>query len=181
MILEQNDAELFYSLWLPLLDFVNIKYNVNPNLKKIGVSEKLDPNEVKAIADFVWSHTNVIDDYLGKTAVLTEEHRSIIADLKRCRPGQYILERNLKKGSVFIDAEAQSVYMVCGIYSSWAEMFGCRPLPVLMKAVLLPFRDKIITDGIVIPCNILFGRGYVSGFRDVYMDAKRSSSIRFSL
>lgn len=30
MRLEQNDAELFYQLWIPLLDFVNRKYHVCP-------------------------------------------------------------------------------------------------------------------------------------------------------
>ena len=30
MRLEQSDAELFYQLWFPLLDFVNKKYHVCP-------------------------------------------------------------------------------------------------------------------------------------------------------
>ena len=37
MTLDKNDAELFYELWLPLLDYVNKKYGVNTNLKNIRV------------------------------------------------------------------------------------------------------------------------------------------------
>ena len=30
--LSQEDAKLFYSIWLPLLDFVNQKYSILPSL-----------------------------------------------------------------------------------------------------------------------------------------------------
>ena len=35
MTLNQNDAELFYELWFPLLDYTNKKYKVNANLRKM--------------------------------------------------------------------------------------------------------------------------------------------------
>jgi len=47
----------------------------------------------------------------------------------------------------------------------------------MMEAVLLPFRDKIITDGLVIPYNIVFGRGAAADFKDVYMDAAISAPV----
>ena len=71
--------------------------------------------------------------------------------------------------------------MVLGLYSTWEEMFGYRPLPVMMEAVLLPFRDKIITDGLVIPYNVVFSRGAAADFNYAYMNAKKSGKIRFSL
>jgi hypothetical protein len=51
----------------------------------------------------------------------------------------------------------------------------------MLEAVLLPFRDKIITDGLVIPYNIVFGRETAADFKDAYMDAKKSGKIRFSM
>ena len=35
MTLSQEDGELYYKLWLPLLDYVNKKYRVNRKLKSI--------------------------------------------------------------------------------------------------------------------------------------------------
>ena len=35
MRLEQSDAELFYQLWFPQLDFVNKKYHVCPETETI--------------------------------------------------------------------------------------------------------------------------------------------------
>lgn len=82
---------------------------------------------------------------------------------------------------MFISLEDTEVYMVLGLYSTWEEMLAYQPVPVLLEAVLLPFRDKIVTDGLVIPYNISFGRGYAAEFKDIYMDAKKSGRIRFSL
>ena len=61
------------------------------------------------------------------------------------------------------------------------EMFFYRPLPVLLKATLIPFRDKIISDGLVIPYNVCFGKGYSSEFKNIYMNAKKNKKIHFSL
>lgn len=180
MILERKDTDLFYSLWFLLLGFVNSRYPVSPGIGAIEFGKSIDMRDAKAIADYVWEHTEVIDEYLAE-ADLSEEHREIVAGWKRCRPGKYILERHLKKGSVFISADDGTVYMVLGLYSTWEEMLCGRPLPVLLNAVLLPFRDKIITDGLVIPYNVDFGRGAAADFKDIYMDAKKSGRIRFSL
>ena len=114
-------------------------------------------------------------------AALPEEHCEIVTGWKKCRPGKYILERHLKKGSVFISADSAEVYMVLGLYSTWEEVLGGRPLPVLLDAVLLPFRDRIITDGLVVSRNITFGRGAAADFKDAYMDAKKNGKICFSL
>lgn len=81
----------------------------------------------------------------------------------------------------FIFTDTQEVYMVNGIITSWEDMFFYRPLPILLKATLIPFRDKIISDGLVIPYNVCFGKGYSSEFKDIYMNAKKNKSIHFSL
>ena len=178
MRLGQSDAALFYQLWIPLLDFVNRKYHVCPEAETIDQRQGVDARDAKAIADYLWSHTEVIEEYLA-VAGLPEEYAQIIAGWKQCKPGRYILERHLKKGSVFISAEDRAVYMVKGLFSTWAEMLG--ESPVLLEAVLIPFRDSIISDGLVAPYRIYFGKGAIEDFREVYMNAKRNHTIRFSI
>ena len=180
MVLSTDDAALFYRLWLPLLDYVNLKYNVNPEIGQLSDAESIDPEEVIVIAKYVWLQPKVIDQYLAY-AELPEEHYEIVAGWKKCRQGTYILERNLKKGSIFISADDLEVYSVLGLFSAWDEMFDYRPIPVMLDAVLLPFRDKIITDGLVVPYNIVFGSSASADFRDTYMNAKKIGKIHFSL
>lgn len=79
MVLSKEDAELFYELWFPLLDFVNKKFYVNPGMGKIHRAKSSDPVKVKEIANVLWDNVQVIDEYLkkyGKT--ISEENKSII-------------------------------------------------------------------------------------------------------
>ena len=80
---------------------------------------------------------------------------------------------------MFISAEDGAVYMVKGLFSTWAEMLG--ESPVLLDAVLIPFRGSIISDGLVVPYRIYFGKGAIQDFKEVYMNAKRNHTIRFSI
>lgn len=180
MILEQKDTDLFYSLWFPLLDFANSRYQVCPGIGAIEFGKSVDMRDAKTIANYIWEHTEVIEKFLAETDLL-EEHREIVTGWKKCRPGKYILERHLKKGSVFISADTAQVYMVLGLYSTWEEVLCGRTLPVLLDAVLLPFRGRIITDGLVVSSNIVFGRGAAADFKDAYMDARKSGRIQFEL
>ena len=141
MTLEKQDAELFYELLFPLLDFVNQKYRVCPGMGTIDRSRGVG-----------WA---------------------------QCKPGKYIMERHLKKGPVFISEEDQQVYLVQGLFSTWEEMMGKGP--VLLDAVLIPFKDMIISDGLVTAYPFCFGRGYSEAFKDIYRKAKEDKTIRFSL
>ena len=51
----------------------------------------------------------------------------------------------------------------------------------MLEATFLPFRDVIISDGLVMPYNILVGGGMKRMFKDVYMGAKKSGRIHQSL
>lgn len=178
MRLERSDAELFYQLWFPLLAFVNSTYHVCPETETIGPKQGVDARIAKAIANYLWSHSRVIEEYLA-VAELPNEYAQIVAGWKQCKPGRYILERHLKKGSVFISAEDGTVYIVKGLFSTWEEMLG--DCPVLLDAVFIPFRDSIISDGLVVPYRIYFGKGATEDFKEVYMNAKRNHTIRFSI
>ena len=69
--------------------------------------------------------------------------------------------------------------MVKGLFSTWTEMLG--EAPVLRDAVLIPFRDSIISDGMVAPYQIYFGKGATEEFKEAYLNAKRNHAIRFSI
>ena len=148
-----------------------------PEAGRIDQKHGVDACDAKAVADYLWSHTGVIEEYLA-VAELPNEHAQIVAGWKQRKPGRYILERHLKKGSVFISAEDGAVYMVKGLFSTWAEMLG--ESPVLLDAVLIPFRGSIISDGLVVPYRIYFGKGAREDFKEAYMNAKRNHTIHFS-
>ena len=181
MTLSPEDGQLFYKLWLPLLDYVNSKCRVNRKLKNIATATKLDPAEVKEVADKLWSDVDIIDDYLREDTDLPDEHREIIQSWKRRVQEKFMMERHLKKGTIFISLDDEEVYQVSGIISSWEEMFYGAPMPVMLKATFIPFRDVIISDGLVMPYNIISGSGIKRMLKDVYMTAKQNGQIHRSL
>ena len=181
MTLSHEDGQLYYKLWLPLLDYVNKKYRINSKMKSIATAKSLNPADVKEVANKLWSEVTIIDDYLKENEGLSEEHKEIVRSWKRRIQGKFLMERHLKKGTIFISLENEEVYQVSGIISSWEEMFFGAPMPLMLEATFMPFRDVIISDGLVMPYNILIGGGMKRMFKDVYMAAKKSGRIHQSL
>lgn len=174
MRLKHDEACLFYEMFLPLLDHVNENYHVT--LTPVHFTgESVEPRDAAEVAHFLWKRTWIMDDYLAENA-LPEEQREIILSWKRCISGTFIIERHLKKGSVFISDDNHSVYLVSGIIDSWEEMIPA-PTPVIIKTTLLPFRDVIISDGLVSAFPIRFGRNMVDEFKETYMSAKKNKTL----
>lgn len=147
----------------------------------MAAAQKLDPAEVKKAANKLWSDVELIDSYLEEVSDLSEDHKSIIQSWKRRVQGQFVMERYLKKGTIFISMEEEKVYQVSGIISSWEEMFYGAPMPLQVEATFIPFRDVIISDGLVMPYNIMMGSGIKRMCKDIYMTAKKTGQIYRSL
>ncbi len=177
MTLSKEDGQLYYKLWLPLLDYVNEKYRVRKEVKHMASASSLDPNDVKAVANRMYENTAIIDEYLLLHHEMADEHREIIAGWKRCITGTFVIERHLKRGSILISAEDEKVYQVVGIISGLEEMFQYAPMPLMVEATLMPFRDVIITDGLIMPYHLVLGSGVARNLKDVYLAAKKNGEI----
>lgn len=178
MKLSEDEGKRFYDLWLPLLDYVNEKRNINSRLRDIRHADYLDPNEAKEVSDALWADVGLIDKYLKKITDISDSDRGLIMSWKRCVSGRFILERILKKGAILISTEDEEVYQVSGIVSTWEEMFGYARLPQMIQATLIPFEDVIISDGLIRTYNTIIGGNMARSFKDVYMAAKKSGMIR---
>ncbi len=179
MKLSENDAQLFYKLWLPLLDYINNKHHISKVLKNISKSKNMDTNEIIKIADYLWENTDIIDEYLKEKSDIPEDHQQILRSWKYRIRGRFILERHLKKGSVII-SEENEVYLVQGIVSTWEEML-CFDPPVMMEATIIPFRDVLISDGLVRAYPVVFGPNMKRSLKDTYMSAKKAGRIHSSI
>lgn len=177
MTLSNEDAKLFYDLWMPLLDYVNRTCGLFPEIPEINPEDGVDFESAGEIAQYIWNHREVIDAYL-EYSDLPEDHRNIVSRWKDGISGKFILERHLKKGSVFISTEDETVYLVKGIYSSFDDILHGSPVPIMLRATLLPFKDVIISDGLVTLFSVRFGKNYATDFKETYMTAKRNGSIK---
>lgn len=52
---------------------------------------------------------------------------------------------------------------------------------VMVEATLMPYQDVIITDGQIMPYNLMIGGNMKREFKEVYMTAKRNGELKMSL
>ena len=136
--------------------------------------------DAKEIADKLWEDPGLIDRYLAERT-LPEDRRSILLSWKRRVQGEFILVKYLKDGAVFVSADGKEVYLVKGIVSSWKEMVRETPLPTVIEATFIPFRDVIISDGVIVPLFITLKGQLKQTAKDKYKEAKMNVQIHRSL
>lgn len=185
MNLSPQDADLFYKLMWPLQFYVNQQRQIEPDIDSVEEYRDLLIEEEKMeVRDALYEHIDLIDDFVSKNpAGLSTEELTIVSGWKRFVAGEFYIERFLKKAAYFIDSkERATVYAVLGIYDSVEEIFSFyQKPPILVGTVLLPFKGRIIYDGMLSTYNIFFGSGIRGNLREMYMAAKQNGRIVESL
>jgi len=81
----------------------------------------------------------------------------------------------LKKYAVFI--HDNKVYGVLALHDSFDEIIHPSALPFYVKAVLLPYKGKIVYDGLLQSYSVFFGGGIKANLKEDYMAAKQNGRI----
>ena len=182
MILTDKEAKQFYALWIPLLDFVNRKYKLKKELYGMRTPEGLPLKSVSLISSKIWEDRDIIDEFvMSGFKKMNEEEAAIVSSWKRTIYGEFIVDRYLRRGAVLISSDNNKVYVVKGIYSSWKEVLEDFPLPQIVEATLMPFKDVIIHNGIVAPYGVCLGRDMSEQSRQTYLAAKSNGNLHYSL
>lgn len=180
--LSAEDSRTFFRLFIPLLQFTNHKFEINEYLDEDLREGHPYIEDLKEVADRLWQNTDTIDEFVeANENKLSPEERSLLESWRYPVTGQFILERHLAKGSIFIESKKGTVYLVKGLTDPWSVMFADRTPPILLRTTLIPFRDCIISDGLTSVHNLFFSTGARNDFKDVYMYAKQNGKILSSL
>ena len=176
--LSADDLQLFFRLLYSLANSVNRKLKIHEGVSFEYGKEIEDITVLRDILKRVWEDPSLIDEYLLENGGNhSEEESRIIAGWKGAIHDRFILERHLKNGSIFISYQAENVYLVKGLASSWDDLFAAYPMPMMLETTLLPFRDIVVTDGIFNLFRIHFGAGIAKDYKDTYMTAKRKGEV----
>jgi hypothetical protein len=172
MQLIPDQVERFYSIWKPLLVFVNDRLGLIPNF---GSGDELDPwnpRDAVKVRDALWADDSLLRAFIAKNpAGLKPEDLALVASWQHRVAGTFYILRCLKKHAIFIAEKESTVYGVLALASSFDEILPF--LPCYVKAVLLPFEDKIIYDSLMAPYNIRFGKGIRTRLEDTYLARSR--------
>ena len=88
MKLEQSDAELFYQLWFPLLDFVNRKHHVCPETETIGQRKGIDARNAKKTLGCLLLYAARFDAYVWTMAQVMTVNHDVLPRSTAIRAGQ---------------------------------------------------------------------------------------------
>jgi len=176
MILPPEDAALFYRAWWPLLAWVNDQRQIVPSFSPDRPISIATAHPVRLA---LWADDRLREQFLvERGSALASAERELIASWKHRVGGHFVVFKHLRSHSIFMN---NNVFGVVGIYSPLAELV--RTVPAYVDAFLLPFGDRIITDGILTSpgVQLSFGAGMRRIFEKQYAEARDQAQIRTSL
>jgi len=177
MKLSEQEADLFFELTWALQVFVNQRLQVLPDVKTLDDYIDLSMEEKMQVREVLYENIELIDAFVEENPrQFSQDKLDIVSKWKQFVEDKFSLERMLKKYAIFI-ASDDKVYGVLALHDAFQDIIHPGNLPVYLKTVLLPFKGKIVYDGVLQGYNIYFGRGIATGLKETYMAAKQNGRI----
>jgi len=180
MILKPQDAATFFKLMPGLQVYANQKLGLVKNLSEPIDYRKTGMEDRVKLRDTLYEkHPELIRQFVNENPFsFTEDELEIVAKWENFVSGEFYVIEATKKYTFFMQNE--QVYAVLGLIDSIVDMVDM-PLPFYTKAILLPFKGKIIYDGLLQTHSIMFGAGIRASIDMQYKTARSKGLIRESL
>jgi hypothetical protein len=176
MKLSLNEAEHFYSLWWPLLTFANDKLALIENLPRSQGKGHVNPSDAIKLRDALWATPNLFEEFLAANpADLDTDDLEICASWEHRLRGDFTLLKHLSKYSLLM-AQDSRVYGVLGLMSSLDEILPYAP-PNYIGATIMPYKDRLVIDGLLTMPSILFGGGIRADLKLALRDVEESYGL----
>lgn len=180
MQLSPEDAALFFKLMPALQTFGNQRLQIIKSLNNMDGYQKISNEQRIRLRNAFYEKPEIIDDFVRENSFgFSSDELEIISGWKNFVAGEFFIDRILKKYAIFIGNN--KVYGVLALTEPLRHVLGGTPLPVYVKTVLLPFKGKIIYDGLIEGYNIYFGGGVATSMANTYKAAKQQGKIIESL
>ncbi len=184
MRLSEEETEEFHELYEPLLDFADKELNVLEDEAESSPAEWEEYiGSLRRIRDELYDNPEVFDKFIDENpeSFRPGKLETIRKWKKHFLRGKFFIVRYLKKYTIFLSFEdSPKAYGVLSQTTDLEEMFQGR-CPLAVEAVLLPFKGRIVYDGLIAPQPVRFG-GTISEDIDAdYQEAKHRFGIIESL
>lgn len=154
-----------------------------PDIQSSEMMMDIPAEEKIKLRDHFLKHPELIDAYLeeNSSSMSPEDVETVEAWRKHFIKDRFHVVRHLKNYSVYLKwGENPKAY---GVISPGLPIDRqiWPVLPVMIEAVLLPYKGRIINDGLTQTWNVYFGPGIRKGIEDDYRKARSLSGIITSL
>ncbi|MEK7434659.1 MAG: SEC-C domain-containing protein [Cyanobacteriota bacterium] len=149
MNLDLKDAEYFTKLYSKFLIFANKRLKVIDYIEKPEDFIEIDPFKQlelrKSIYKNMHHHINSFFDFGN----LNDQEKIDVKSWKNFIHTEFIVCGHIKNHSLFIDVKNKGkIYGVLGLIDDMEIVMPSYNLPIMVEGTLLPFRDKIVYDGL---------------------------------
>jgi hypothetical protein len=182
LLLSPEDAELFFKLHRSLMFFVSQRLNLVPEVASPEEFAALPTESRLEVRNAFLGEVGLLRSFIDENpARLSDDEMKIVLSWQHRVSGRFFVFRQLKRYMVFLSTDDPlTAYGVVALTEPFGDLAGPY-LPVMTETVLMPFRDKIIYDGLLSRYNISFGGGIKRRLNDSYRQAKERLGIVTSL
>lgn len=182
MKLTQSECNLFYDLYHPLLLFVNQQHHVLPEVFTVEGLRKKSSEQLKSLRSILVKQRHWFDEFIAANPFhFSADELAMVNNWKKWLVGRFFIFRETDYYTVFLsNIKPIRAYAVLSMTNRFSKIFG-EPLPIYVETALLPFNDKIITDGIFSHFRLNFGSGFIRNLHQSYLEAIDNGGITTSL
>ena len=161
----QNNAHLckkaadhYYKLYFALLDYINKKHKIHPEIKKIYKQEGLDVNKLKDIDKCLWENKKIIDGFIKDNDYsFNEEELLKVKEFKNAISSNHFAIVGFEREYTKILSDDGKLYMVKGIRMNFDKIIDSDKLPKIISTTLLMFNGNIVFKSFFESIDIVFG------------------------
>lgn len=177
-MLPDYQVDRFYDLWLPLLEFTNLKTKTLPRSVIKMMSKAPDLASENTLKVALWNNIWIIDEYVQNNPYhLNAADLELVASWRTFRFGDFLLLRVVRGLGIFLSQdEPGEFFAVNPLYSPFESLLP--EFPVMVRTAILPFENVLVYDGSMTSYAIRFGPGFREAARFWYIDAKEKHIIR---
>lgn len=180
-----SECQLYYKLHFSLLYFIENKYKIlqKTEIHSYKEFQVLTTSEEKMkVRKQLYKNITLIDEFMQQNPdKLSKDELEIVARWKQFIQEQFYIIQYQKEYAVFLPTEQpEKAYGVKALQDEFEDVIPY-DLPILVDAVLLPFKEHIIYDGMLLTSSIIFGSGIRRDLQQAYQEAKTRFGLITSL
>lgn len=175
MRLAENDRLQYMRVHLALIHYVGIKEKMLSKGITLEEFKDYSREEKFRLRDLIYQKPEHINSFIQENLYqLSKEDLSIAEQFKHFKKARFWIVKYLKNYAVFLDDNF--AYGVLALADPFERVVG-DALPLMVEAVLLPFKDCIVYDGFVQRYNVSFGGSIMASIKDDYNKKKAEHGI----
>lgn len=176
MRLNEQEYYQYLNIHVGILYFIAIQKGIVPKIDFEKFNKEI-PLELKFQArEILYEDFSHLDEFIKKNPLkFSKEDLEIADNFRHAKVGEFWVYKFLKKYNVLMDDDF--VYGVFALNDPLQNVVQSNTPPVLIRTALLPFKGKIIYDGMAQGYNMYFGGGIKSSLKDRYEMSKAQYGI----